>query len=582
MKQTIPILLILSLLTLFTACDDSFLEENRKKTDSYILDGTLFVYPTPQFTEVTFALADLDVNRFKVSRYKVVQYPRILHFASLHGEIDGSGKLTFDIKVDPFESTVSLEPLELGTIILDIDGFGLLSIPVMHYNPGIPHAELSEQLLDLDSVSIEKEFTLTNQANGYLFYRLAAKPEWIRLSQQSVYEDSFQLDSTRLLYPFSQTSFRIIPDRDQLPAGTHEGEIILETNDPDNPRLLITVKVVVRSFKNPYSMIPLEGKVIDAEFDKLTNCAILITQNPAQLITYQLDRKEKQVVNLERNPSCIQLSSDHQLILVGMNDRIESFQLSTLQRQENFVTGFIVTDITDGENGRYYFSDTNYELYSVQRKTAEVINHTAGVWQNRIEGDVLLKLKGKPTLLLSRKTTSPNGVFMVDIADPASPRLLNYWHTGFGARYWTTEDQQLLFSTNDGKVYHTPAETTGEEIRETGKLIPYDSGYEYFYYFSSFDHNKERSVIWGAYASLVSLGRNIVVAFDDSHYNRQRTIILNDYVFNVSGKADYYKTMAHYLFTSSNGSQLLLVKNIDSHDLSTNAWHLELVNITNE
>ena len=88
MKQTIPILLILSLLTLFTACDDSFLEENRKKTDSYILDGTLFVYPTPQFTEVTFALADLDVNRFKVSRYKVVQYPRILHFASLHGEID--------------------------------------------------------------------------------------------------------------------------------------------------------------------------------------------------------------------------------------------------------------------------------------------------------------------------------------------------------------------------------------------------------------------------------------------------------------------------------------------------------------
>src|SRR5690606_17662296 len=146
--------------------------------------------------------------------------------------------------------------------------------------------------------------------------------------------DSFQLDRTRLLYPFSQTSFRIIPDREQLPAGTHEGEIILETNDPDNPRLLITVKVVVRSFKNPDSMIPLEGKVIDAEFDKLTNCAILITQNPAQLITYQLDRKEKRVVSLERNPSSIQLSSDHQLSLVGMNDRIESFQLSTLQRQE--------------------------------------------------------------------------------------------------------------------------------------------------------------------------------------------------------------------------------------------------------
>ncbi len=44
--------------------------------------------------------ADLDVNRFKVvSRYKVVQYPRILHFASNHGEIDGSETSLFNIKV---------------------------------------------------------------------------------------------------------------------------------------------------------------------------------------------------------------------------------------------------------------------------------------------------------------------------------------------------------------------------------------------------------------------------------------------------------------------------------------------------
>ncbi|NCD15099.1 MAG: hypothetical protein EOL92_07695 [Bacteroidia bacterium] len=576
MKKTIPILIILSLLALLPGCDDSFLEENRKETTSYILDGTLFVNPTPQFTEVTLNIANLPD-----SHYKVVQYPQILHFASLHGEIDGSGNLIFKIKVDPFESSVSLEPLDLGTIVLEINGFGLLSIPVMHYNPGIPHAELTPQLIDLDSVSIGKEFTLTNQADGYLLYRLAAKPNWIRIKQQSVYEDSFQLDSTRVLHPFSQTSFSIIPDREQLPAGTHEGEIILETNDPDNPRLLITVKVAVRSFKNPDSMIPLEGKVIDAEFDKLTNSAILITQNPARLITYQLDRKEKRVVSLERNPSSIQLSSDHQLILVGMNDRIESFQLSTLQRQESFVTDFIVTDITDGENGRYYFSDTNNELYSLERKTAEVINHSAGEWQNRFEGDVLLKLKGKPTLLLSRNATSPNGVFLVDIAEPAMPRLLSYWHTGFGPRYWTSEDQQLLFSTNDGKVYHTPDETTGEVIRESGKLIPYDSGYEYFYYFSTFDHNAERKTIWGAYRSIHSMDRNIVTEFDDQYYNRLRTITLNDYVFNVTGKSDYYKTMVHYLFTSGNGSQLLLVKNIDSYDLSTDAWHLELLNITN-
>lgn len=577
MKQTISILLLLSLLASFTACDDSFLEENRKRPESYLLDGSLYVEPTPQFTKVTLTLDNLHD-----SQYKVVQYPRILHFASLHGEIDGSGNLTLEIKVDPFESPINLEPLDMGNIILNINDFGMLSIPVVHYNPGIPGAAVAPQQVDLDSVTLEKEFTLTNWAEGYLFYRLVAKPAWIRLKEQSVYEDSFEVDSIRMLHPQNQTTFIIIPDREQLPPGQHEGEIILETNDPENPRLKIPVRLVVRSFKNPDTMIPLEGKVIDAEFDKQTNTALLITQNPARLIAYQSEGNKKREIVLERNPYSLQLSADHRLVLVGMNDRVESFERSTLQRQESFTTGFIVTDIADGENGRYYLSDTNRELFSVNRETAELINHSAGPWENRMEGNVLLKLKGKPMLLLSRSDISPNGVYLVDIADPAEVKLLQYWHTGLGPRYWTSEDQQMLFSTNDGKVYHTPDATTGEQIREAGKFIPFDSGVENFYYFSSFDHNAEKGVIWGAYQSIPWLPRNIVVQFNDQYYNRLRTLNLNDYVFSVDGKADYYKTMAHYLFTSRSGDQLLLVKNIDSNAPGTNAWHLELVNITNQ
>lgn len=577
MKQVKITLLLLSLLSLLPACDDSFLEENRKHPESYLLDGVLYVNPTSQFTGVTLTLSGLHGNR-----YKVMQYPRILHFASLHGEIDGGGNLTFDIRVDPFESTVNLEPLQLGTIILDISDFGMLSIPVVHYNPGIPAAAITPQQIDLDSVSIEKVFNISNWATGYLFYRLTAKPEWIRLQEQSVYEDSFELDSTRVLYPHSQTNYLIIPDREQLVPGVHEGEIILETNDPEKPLLKVTIKVVVRTFKNPDTMIPLEGMVIDAEFDKQSNTALLITRNPARLIAYQPDRNEKREIILERNPYSMQLSADHQLVLVGMNDRIESFRLSTLQRQESFVTGFIVTDVSDGENGRYYLSDTNRELFSVNRETSELTNHSATPGENRAEGDVLLKMKGKPMLLLSRKENSANGIYLVDISHPDGAKAVKYWYSGYGTWYWTTEDQRLLFSTHDGKVYHTPNETTGEQIRESGKFIPFDSEIENFYYFSSFDHNAERKTIWGAYRSIHWMDRNIVTEFDDQYYNRLRTITLNDYVFSVGGKADYYKTMAHYLFTTRSGERLLLVKNIDSNDLTTDAWHLETVNITKE
>ena len=72
MKQITSPLLILSLITIMIACDTSFLDENKKIKEGYVLEYPLFVVPTNVLTEMSILIPEL-----KNKDFKVVQYPTI-------------------------------------------------------------------------------------------------------------------------------------------------------------------------------------------------------------------------------------------------------------------------------------------------------------------------------------------------------------------------------------------------------------------------------------------------------------------------------------------------------------------------
>jgi hypothetical protein len=370
MKHIIYIFILL--FTVFTiSCDDSFLEENKKQIDGYDLDAPLYVQPVSDYTEAFVTLPDL-----KNKDFKVFQYPKIIHFETFDGHIDETGKLTFRIKVDPYDNPVKLEPQNLGNIILNVDDFGLLSIRVQSINWGTPKASVRENLIDFDLSRNRKELKLENYANGILLYKLSQKPSWVEVSRSSWGDDFIKTDDINYVEQNVYTTLSVVPKVEGLSPGVHEGEIIFETSDPNNPIIKVNVKIRIRTYENSEAIVPIDGVVMDAEFDKNTNTAIIITQNPAKLILYNTDTKVKKEKVLDKSPYSIDLSSDGKTILLGESGQMEIIELNTLNTKEKITTSYIIYDIVDGENNFYYFTNNNYELFSFNKTTKEIKKQT--------------------------------------------------------------------------------------------------------------------------------------------------------------------------------------------------------------
>lgn len=78
-----------------------------------------------------------------------------------------------------------------------------------------------------------------------------------------------------------------------MSAGIHEDFIVFKTSDPINPIFTVKVRIKIKTYGNSTSMVPIEGNVIDAGFDKKTNILFHITQNPAELTSYNIVSKIK-------------------------------------------------------------------------------------------------------------------------------------------------------------------------------------------------------------------------------------------------------------------------------------------------
>ena len=573
MKNTItPILTVLLLLTI-SSCSNDFLEENKKQINGYNLDTYLFVEPTSMFSEVSVTLGDL-----KNKDFKVLQYPKIIHFETFDGHIDESGKLSFTIKVDAFDSQVSPEPVDLGEIILHISDFGLLSIPVVHLNHGTPRAEISDNLIDFDTDYREQNFQIGNPDNGILYYRLTSKPSWLKIREPYLPEKFLETGNVMYLGINDYDTYAIVPDVSNLSPGIHEGEIIFETSDVTNPVLKITVKIRKRTYENPATMIPIEGKVVGVAFDENTNTVYFITQNPAKIIAFNALNQTKTEKVLERNPHSLALSADEQKILIGESGQLDILEKSSLSSLQKVMLNFTVIDIVDGDNQYYYFSNIEREIYSYNTVNntikEEIINRPE--YNIKIHANIILKIKNKPHLLLA--DTYNMGIYLIDTSDPSNLKNTNYWLFMIDNRTTIIPEERYLFIP-ENYIHRLPDENTGSTLYYLGSL-KYDNLPDQRFLHLSF--SSATSSIWSSYSYYdqdVFEYKGVIMQFDAKTFDLKQRIEPGDYVTTYNGVQDYYKTMAPYVFSTSDGSKLVLIKNITKN--RADAWHLEVMDVSN-
>lgn len=571
MKRFITPLLFLSLLAFVFSCDDSFLEENKKVIDSYTLESPLYVNPTNVFTEVSATLPDLKNREFNV-----VQYPTIIQFESLKGRVDESGNLTFKIKVNQFDSPVNIEPLVLGYIVLHIHDFGQLAIPVCNLNLGTPSASLSETLFDFGISRQSQSLSIINSAEGYLWYKMTSKPSWISLKDASD-TPLLEINEERILAPHSFDGYQVFPDVSNLEPGDHEGEIVFETTDPLHPLFIIDVKINVRSYENPESLVSLEGDVVDAAYDRISNRLFVLTKNPEKLIRFDIPSGDRSEITFDKSVNCFHLPEDGNNIYVGMSEKMDVIDAATMAVIRGYPVDFNIHSLLyDGDGSVYMTRHHSGWLGEERLHKMELQTGVYTTWKisDLYENTKLKKIKGKSEFLATRETVTPNGVIWVDFST-GIPELKRYWHTSLGNTLWMSENQQYLYS-GYGTVYLSPTPTTGENLTEVGQLKI--DGNQYYHYLC-FEHVKQSGSIWASHDKNDWRYKNVVVEFDDGTYAKRREIELNDYVTTYQGRLDYYKTLARYIFLNHTGDQLILLKNIKESD--ARAWHLEVIDVSN-
>lgn len=574
MRRKIYYLLSVIVLLSAFACNDDFLKDNRKELTGEVTDGALILYSASHsFEEVI-----IEIPKLQNLDFKVLQYPQFIDFKSFDGKIDETGKISFEIRVGEYEAPIHLEPIPVGEIILNVKNFGLLDIPIFSLNYGIPRAGASQTLFDFGSTAEKNDFKLTNNAEGYLFCALVDKPSWLKLNVR-YFDTPIEIGEELLVYPNSSESIELTPDIEGLEPGVYEDEFIIITSDELNPVLKFEVKITIPSYENPETMVDIEGKVVDAAFDKSTNTLIYITQSPSKLVTYQVESGDRAEIQLNKNPQRITLSADHKQILLAENEQIEIFELATLERVNKFEFPYIVSHLADGENGYIYFSNNNFELFSLNVSTGELKKQNIlidGYDNLFIAANELLKYNGKPLICLSNNDIGGFRLYLVDCSTPDELKYVNHWIVGIDKRTSLSEDQKYLFSTTS-TVYRAPDENSDDHLYETAYLFSNDGLYINFEWIH---HAQSNASIWGSYKyynqSEYSY-RGRILQFDDQTFDLKNSFESNKYAMTINGKKDYYDTVAHFVFTKNDGKQLILIKNVTETNI--NAWHLEFIDL---
>jgi hypothetical protein len=146
-------ILYLSGLVLLTiagiSCSDDFLSKN--DVTLYKLSDTLYLNNYQEDVETSVQLPTL-VN----TDYTIFMQPKWLEFGSMHGEVkNGNVPLSFSIEK---ENAPSGFQIHYGTIMIDIDYFGVISFIVAYFNFGYPTLQCSASSLNFESSNSQKVF----------------------------------------------------------------------------------------------------------------------------------------------------------------------------------------------------------------------------------------------------------------------------------------------------------------------------------------------------------------------------------------------------------------------------------------
>ncbi|TKG94218.1 hypothetical protein EYV94_13100 [Puteibacter caeruleilacunae] len=543
----------LSIVFLFSACDDSFLDT--KSPNLIETSDTIYMTNSSSIFEV-----EMNFKNNNACKWRVAQFPKWLDIYPKEGYQNANESSTLHFGVN--ESDIALE---LGIynfpLVFDINGEKMLEYTVSLANMGQPTMDVSTREISF-IYDLKGSFEISNNNYGLLAWKIVETPDWISCDNKSgvVEQGSF-------------VNVNVTANVDGLDEGDYSGVIKIQSNGVN--RTEYEIKVDIKVSANIYWGNYKEGIFIDSRYSKSRDEVIVLTKEPNQLVF--IGAETNKTIELNRVPQCFALSEDESAIAIGYsNAEISTYDTESVTETNTFQAGVIPSDVEFGNNQWLYFTakiSYRHYLHSLNLSNGEIIRANEG--ESGLTS--LIKVPGKDLLAAYRPGYSPDGFFLFDISNAGETNKMNeYFMTHRGLCFY--EDGSKMVTAHN-KLFNTPEYDStksyfSNEPPAVGQLdLPMHQVSD-----CMAQHSVTERIFVGEGFNWE--GENTVISiFNDHTLVKEKTIELksvrpDNYPY---GSTWYGKPMAMY--PTSNGNALWVVQMYAEHSDTRNIWSVNKLEI---
>jgi len=539
MKNILYISGLLLLAVTGISCSDDFLSKN--DVTLYTLYDTLYLNNYQEDVETSITLPTL-VN----TDYTIFMQPKWLEFGSMHGEVNnGNVPLSFSIEK---ENAPSGFQIHYGTIMIDIDYFGVISFIVAYFNFGYPTLQCSASSLNFES-SNSQTFTISNISEGILFWKITGIPDWLIISPDS-----------GLLYNGNSATISASLNYDNITTGQELSGTMQITSNSTTGNLTVPLYVSAKAII-PAEVRQINGIVTDAEYNHESGIMAICTKSPDKLIVFNTNANEADTISLTSTPNCVSLSEDGHKAVIGYSEPSVSYvDIDNLEITEDYTIDCVPYDIVLGDNGWCYITPTVGQWVFFRNLNLNTGQLIIGKNGNTIyERTIIRKISGKPYLVGSRLGLSPTGILIFDVTGGPANDTISYYHESI-FYFWISKDGAKLYTGSRNiynlpeydKEYHSfPPPVYGQIGSELQNISAFDEcpAINSFFTSSSYYYFQR------GYSSLIE-------QFSITTLSKTGTFNVSPVYVTENGSRTLYETSARFIFVNKEGSTLYAIKNL--------------------
>lgn len=325
------------------------------------------------------------------------------------------------------------------------------------------------------------------------------------------------------------------------------------------------------------------GNVIDAEYDRVNDVMIVVSENPNQIRKFNLATNVEESLSLDNMPKCISISQDGNYAAVGHNGSFSYINLTSMTIENNYAVSTDVYDIVLAPNNWVYItSSISYQKMrcvnlSDGQETFSQYNQIGSVPSYPNSAKAKLHPSGN-YIYATPHGIVPSDIDKYSITNGTAQFLYDSQYHGdyeFGNKFWLSENGSRIF-TNSKNIFSSSS-TQNNDLIYLSSIQGLEGDDSKVIDIMDINTNSNRICALFVYNpdSFVYIPSNKVRVYNAQFSLLREVEIPKHMTTNTNGGVDFHESRGYFGFFNSSGTKFfVLVKYLP------NQWAIATINVT--